>query len=57
MPLCLSVTHAGLNAYQGLTKINTFSWAKVRKLSFKKRRFLVKLHPDSYVSFGFLFLP
>lgn len=30
--------------YQGNTKINTFSWAKIRKLSFKRKHFLIKLH-------------
>lgn len=29
---------------QGNTKINTFSWAKIRKLSFKRKHFLIKLH-------------
>lgn len=36
---------------QGNTKINTFNWSKVRKLSFKRKRFLVKLHPEVCVSF------
>lgn len=31
---------------QGHTKINSFNWAKVRKLSFKRKRFLIKLRPD-----------
>ncbi|KAH0624507.1 hypothetical protein JD844_032056, partial [Phrynosoma platyrhinos] len=30
----------------GHTKINAFNWAKVRKLSFKRKRFLIKLRPD-----------
>lgn len=30
--------------FQGNTKINTFSWAKIRKLSFKRKHFLIKLH-------------
>jgi len=50
VPINLAVVHAGINVYQGLNPINKFSWAKVRKLSFKRRRFLVKLHPESYVS-------
>ncbi|XP_061664128.1 LOW QUALITY PROTEIN: FERM domain-containing protein 7 [Syngnathoides biaculeatus] len=29
---------------QGNTKINVFSWAKIRKLSFKRKHFLIKLH-------------
>uniref|UniRef100_A0AAZ3NUU7 FERM, ARHGEF and pleckstrin domain-containing protein 1 n=1 Tax=Oncorhynchus tshawytscha TaxID=74940 RepID=A0AAZ3NUU7_ONCTS len=30
----------------GHTKINAFNWSKVRKLSFKRKRFLIKLRPD-----------
>ncbi|XP_024143139.1 FERM domain-containing protein 7 isoform X1 [Oryzias melastigma] len=40
----LAVTHSGVLVFQGNTKINTFSWAKIRKLSFKRRHFLIKLH-------------
>ena len=32
-----------LSLLQNLTKINTFSWAKIRKLSFKRKKFLVKV--------------
>uniref|UniRef100_A0A8C9F3E1 FERM domain-containing protein n=1 Tax=Pavo cristatus TaxID=9049 RepID=A0A8C9F3E1_PAVCR len=35
----------------GHTKINAFNWAKVRKLSFKRKRFLIKLRPDVNSSF------
>uniref|UniRef100_A0A673N4G5 FERM, ARHGEF and pleckstrin domain-containing protein 2 n=1 Tax=Sinocyclocheilus rhinocerous TaxID=307959 RepID=A0A673N4G5_9TELE len=28
------------------TKINTFNWSKIRKLSFKRKLFLIKLHPE-----------
>ncbi|XP_072295529.1 FERM, ARHGEF and pleckstrin domain-containing protein 2 isoform X2 [Eucyclogobius newberryi] len=42
----LSVVHMGLQVFQGNTKINTFNWSKIRKLSFKRKRFLIKLHPD-----------
>ncbi|KAF3825705.1 hypothetical protein GH733_006532 [Mirounga leonina] len=35
---------------EGFTKINAFNWAKVRKLSFKRKRFLIKLRPDANVS-------
>ncbi|XP_014677649.1 PREDICTED: FERM, RhoGEF and pleckstrin domain-containing protein 1-like [Priapulus caudatus] len=48
VPLNLAVAHLGLHVFQQFTKINTFSWAKVRKLSFKRRRFLVKLHPEGH---------
>jgi len=39
-----------LSSLQGHTKINTFNWSKVRKLSFKRKRFLIKLRPDLNVS-------
>ncbi|XP_019398556.1 PREDICTED: FERM, RhoGEF and pleckstrin domain-containing protein 2 isoform X2 [Crocodylus porosus] len=42
----LAVSHMGVLVFQGSTKINTFNWSKVRKLSFKRKRFLVKLHPE-----------
>ncbi|XP_029003380.1 FERM, ARHGEF and pleckstrin domain-containing protein 2 isoform X2 [Betta splendens] len=42
----LAVAHMGLQVFQGHTKINTFNWSKIRKLSFKRRRFLIKLHPE-----------
>ncbi|XP_063160893.1 FERM, ARHGEF and pleckstrin domain-containing protein 1 isoform X1 [Candoia aspera] len=42
----LGVAHTGILVFQGYTKINAFNWAKVRKLSFKRKRFLIKLRPD-----------
>lgn len=48
--LNLSVAHIGIVVFQHFSKINTFSWAKIRKISFKRKRFLIKLHPESYVS-------
>lgn len=44
----LSVIHLGVKVYHQLTCANTFSWAKIRKLSFKRKKFLIKLHPESY---------
>lgn len=35
---------------QGNTKINTFNWSKIRKLSFKRKHFLIKLHANIAVS-------
>ena len=49
--LGLAVAHLGILVFQSHTKINTFSWAKVRKLSFKRKKFLIKLHPEGYVSY------
>lgn len=48
--LSLAVAHLGILVFQQYTRINTFSWAKIRKLSFKRKRFLIKLHPETYVS-------
>uniref|UniRef100_A0A8C9WS29 FERM, ARHGEF and pleckstrin domain-containing protein 1 n=1 Tax=Scleropages formosus TaxID=113540 RepID=A0A8C9WS29_SCLFO len=44
--LSLAVAHTGILVFQGHTKINAFNWSKVRKLSFKRKRFLIKLRPD-----------
>ncbi|XP_061925935.1 FERM, ARHGEF and pleckstrin domain-containing protein 1-like isoform X1 [Entelurus aequoreus] len=44
--LSLAVAHTGILVFQGHTKINSFNWSKVRKLSFKRKRFLIKLRPD-----------
>ena len=51
VPLNLAVAHMGVVVFQNFTKINTFSWAKIRKLSFKRKKYLIKLHPEGYVSF------
>ena len=48
--LNLSVANMGILVFQNITKINTFSWAKIRKLSFKRKKFLIKLQPEGYVS-------
>ena len=48
--LQLAVSHQGVLVFHNNTRINTFSWAKIRKLSFKRKRFLVKLHPEGFVS-------
>ncbi|XP_042555588.1 FERM, ARHGEF and pleckstrin domain-containing protein 2 [Dipodomys spectabilis] len=47
----LAVSHMGVLVFQGTTKINTFNWSKVRKLSFKRKRFLIKLHPEVHGSY------
>ncbi|XP_037330988.2 FERM, ARHGEF and pleckstrin domain-containing protein 1-like isoform X3 [Pungitius pungitius] len=44
--LSLAVAHIGVLVFQGHTKINAFNWSKVRKLSFKRKRFLIKLRAD-----------
>lgn len=54
VPLNLAVAHMGIAVFQGITRINTFSWAKIRKISFKRKRFLIKLHPEGYVCISIL---
>ncbi|KAI7809029.1 putative FERM, partial [Triplophysa rosa] len=44
--LSLAVAHNGVLVFQGHTRINSFSWSNVRKLSFKRRRFLIKPRAD-----------
>ncbi|KAF5400078.1 hypothetical protein PHET_05471 [Paragonimus heterotremus] len=51
----LAVTHAGVLIYQGSSKINTFSWARIRKLSFKRKKFIIKLLSETYHTADFVF--
>lgn len=46
VPFNLAVIHSGIMVYQNVTKVNTFVWIKIRKLSFKRKRFLIKLHQE-----------
>ncbi|XP_055500157.1 FERM domain-containing protein 7-like [Leucoraja erinacea] len=46
----LAISHMGILVFQGKIKINTFNWAKIRKLSFKKKYFLIKLHSNIFTS-------
>ncbi|XP_046851919.1 FERM, ARHGEF and pleckstrin domain-containing protein 2-like [Xenia sp. Carnegie-2017] len=45
-PLNISVAHMGVVVFQDKDRVNTFSWANIRKLSFHRRKFLIKLHPE-----------
>uniref|UniRef100_H2Z4V3 FERM, RhoGEF and pleckstrin domain-containing protein 2 n=1 Tax=Ciona savignyi TaxID=51511 RepID=H2Z4V3_CIOSA len=45
----LAVAHMGVLVFRGNAKINTFNWARIRKLSFKKKRFLIKLRTETSV--------
>ncbi|CAG0900712.1 unnamed protein product [Cyprideis torosa] len=47
VPCLLSVAYNGVGVYQNQTKINTFTWAKMRKISFHRRKFLVKLYREA----------
>ncbi|VFV45419.1 ferm domain-containing protein [Lynx pardinus] len=49
MQIHLAVAHMGVVVLRGNTKINTFNWAKIRKLSFKRKHFLIKLHSNILV--------
>uniref|UniRef100_A0A2H6NDJ3 FERM domain-containing protein n=1 Tax=Micrurus carvalhoi TaxID=3147026 RepID=A0A2H6NDJ3_9SAUR len=42
----LAVSNMGVLVFQGNIKINTFNWSKIRKISFKRKRFLIKLHTE-----------
>ncbi|KAK7893094.1 hypothetical protein WMY93_022246 [Mugilogobius chulae] len=44
--LSLAVAHIGVIVFQGHLKINAFNWSRIRKLSFKRKRFLIKLRAD-----------
>ncbi|OON20857.1 PH domain protein, partial [Opisthorchis viverrini] len=48
LKLNLAVAHSGILVYQASSKISSFSWARIRKVSFKRKRFLIKLHPETY---------
>ncbi|CAH1238467.1 PTPN4 [Branchiostoma lanceolatum] len=42
----LGVTAAGISIYQNGVKINTFSWAKIVKISFKRKQFFLQLRKE-----------
>lgn len=46
VPLNLAATHHGILIFQNHTKVNTFDWSKIRKLSFKRKHFFIKLHQE-----------
>ncbi|KAI6191591.1 Moesin/ezrin/radixin-like protein 1 [Aphelenchoides bicaudatus] len=57
--VALSVAHMGVKVFHQLNCVSTFSWAKIRKISFKRKRLMIKLHPEAYqyykdtIEFGF----
>ncbi|TGZ68793.1 hypothetical protein CRM22_004083 [Opisthorchis felineus] len=55
LKLNLAVAHSGILVYQASSKISSFSWARIRKVSFKRKRFLIKLHPETYHAAEFVF--
>ncbi|XP_062518188.1 tyrosine-protein phosphatase non-receptor type 4-like isoform X2 [Corticium candelabrum] len=44
--LYLGVTALGIVVFANKQKINTFSWPKIRKISFKKKRFFIQIKHD-----------
>lgn len=42
----LGVTSIGLVVFQNNVRINTFSWSKIVKLSFKRKQFFVQLRRE-----------
>jgi FERM/RhoGEF/pleckstrin domain protein 2 len=50
VPVSLSATHAGVMVFQNFTKVDMFTWSKIRKLSFKRKKFIVKLHQSVSLS-------
>ncbi|KAL3315059.1 FERM domain-containing protein 7 [Cichlidogyrus casuarinus] len=51
----ISVCHQGVVVVKGTSKTQTYSWARIRKLSFKRKKFLLKLHPNCLDSVDYSF--
>ncbi|CAH8525674.1 unnamed protein product [Schistosoma rodhaini] len=50
-PVNLGVNHFGIMIFEKFSRMNTFNWSMIRKLSFKRRKLLIKLHIEAY-SYG-----
>ncbi|CAI2726458.1 unnamed protein product [Schistosoma spindalis] len=50
-PVNLGVNHFGIMIFENFSRMNTFNWSMIRKLSFKRRKLLIKLHMEAY-SYG-----
>ncbi|GAB6030554.1 hypothetical protein CHUAL_007419 [Chamberlinius hualienensis] len=50
----LGVTAVGLVVFQNGVKINTFSWAKIVKISFKRKQFFIQLKREAHESYDSL---
>ena len=50
----LGVTCIGLVVFQNMVKINTFSWSKIVKISFKRKQFFIQLRREIYESYDTL---
>lgn len=53
--LDLGVTCNGLVVFQNNIRINTLSWAKIVKISFKRRHFFVQLRRELVKKIKFIF--
>ena len=51
----IGVSGSGLTVFRNLVKLNTFSWAKIVKISFKRRFFFIQLKHEG-VSFVIVFV-
>lgn len=43
----IGVTSIGIVVFQNNVRINTFSWTKIVKISFKKKRFFIQLKREA----------
>jgi tyrosine-protein phosphatase non-receptor type 4 len=50
----LGVTCIGLVVFQSAVKINTFSWSKIVKISFKRKQFFIQLRKEMTESYDTL---
>jgi len=50
----LGVTSHGLVVFQANVKVNTFSWSKIVKISFKRKQFFIQLRKESLESYDTL---
>ena len=50
----LGVTSNGLVVFQNCIKINTFSWTKIVKISFKRKQFFIQLRKELTESYDTL---
>lgn len=48
VPLNLAVIHHGVLIFQNYTKVNSFDWGLIRKLSFKRKHLYIKLHHEEF---------
>ncbi|CAH8840999.1 unnamed protein product [Trichobilharzia szidati] len=47
-PVNMGVNHIGIMIFEKFSRVNTFNWSMIRKLSFKRRKLLLKLHMEAY---------